>query len=55
MIKSIKKKPSKEQLYAGTHRHQELTYESQQWWQTDHPSSLFIHAAMHDGSHEWDL
>jgi len=23
-------------FYGGTHRHQELAYESQQWWQTDH-------------------
>jgi len=23
-------------MYVGTHRHQELSCASQQWWQTDH-------------------
>jgi len=35
MIKSIKKETSKK-TFECRDRHQELLYESQQWWQTDH-------------------
>jgi len=45
-------------FYIGTHRPQDLTYESHQWWQTDHfwtdVHYLFMQQ-IHDGSHEWVL